>query len=114
VDGPSSCSPLSGGFSSGQPGTIDGWSHEFNKPGVYHYVCSPHCGSGMRGSITVSSSTDEPDHIIIALPTSFTPGVKRVNLGDVVKWTGLESGFHNIIQSAEYGACEARLCPGYA
>ena len=41
-------------FESGSPGGIDGgstFSHTFNKPGTYHYVCSVH--PGMEGTVKV-------------------------------------------------------------
>ncbi len=36
-----------------QPG--ESYSHTFDTPGEYHYICIPHVMSGMRGTITVES-----------------------------------------------------------
>ncbi len=42
-----------GGFHS--PGAASEFTFTFNVPGLYHYICEPHVGSGMRGTVTVNA-----------------------------------------------------------
>ena len=42
------------GFRSGDPGVVDTYSHTFNSPGSFAYVCEPHEGLGMAGVVNVS------------------------------------------------------------
>ena len=51
---PSGVSPFGSGYL--QPGQT--FSHVFNVPGVYHYVCTLHEGSGMKGVIIVKGGAD--------------------------------------------------------
>lgn len=52
------CVPRSGGFISGEVGEVDSFSHTFNEPGTYYYMCSPHCDDGMKGRIIVEPDDD--------------------------------------------------------
>lgn len=49
---PSGVSPFGSGYL--QPG--QSFSHTFELPGVYHYVCTLHEGSGMKGTIIVKGT----------------------------------------------------------
>lgn len=49
VELPDGAEPWDSGFV--QPG--DSFSHTFTEPGTYHYVCVPHEGVGMAGTIIV-------------------------------------------------------------
>jgi len=43
------CTVYSEGFSSGS----GSFSHVFDVPGTYYYMCSPHCAEGMKGRVIV-------------------------------------------------------------
>ena len=43
-----------GGFHSADP--ANEFTFTFNTPGVFHYVCEPHIGAGMRGTVTVEEA----------------------------------------------------------
>ena len=53
----------------------DTYSHTFNTPGVYSYICLPHC-PGMKGTITVQSATTSPASL------QFSAASYSVNEGD--------------------------------
>ncbi len=40
-------------FTSGEVMSGQTWTHKFTVPGTYHYVCQPHEGLGMKGTIIV-------------------------------------------------------------
>ena len=42
------------GFRSGTPGNVATFSHTFNSPGSFNYICEPHAGLGMTGVVNVS------------------------------------------------------------
>jgi plastocyanin/glucose/arabinose dehydrogenase len=43
-----------GGFRSAA--AADEFTHVFSDPGVFYYICEPHVGAGMRGTVTVTGS----------------------------------------------------------
>ena len=43
-------------FDSGKIGGGKSWSHTFTTPGTYHYVCKPHEGHDMMGTVIVTPS----------------------------------------------------------
>ena len=43
-----------GSFRSGNIGSLDTFSHTFNSPGSFRYICEPHEGLGMTGIVNVS------------------------------------------------------------
>ena len=49
-----------GGFSSGFPGTVATFTHTFNTPGTFCYICEAHVFDGMFGSVTVEAPTAIP------------------------------------------------------
>jgi plastocyanin len=53
-----SATTWNGGFHS--PGGASEFTHLFDTPGVYYYVCEPHAGSGMRGTVTVEPGPEIP------------------------------------------------------
>jgi plastocyanin len=43
------------GFRSGAVGATNTHQETFFTPGIYYYICEPHAGVGMKGSITVNA-----------------------------------------------------------
>ena len=54
------------GFRSGNLGDVDTYQQTFATPGVLYFICEPHAGVGMKGSITVMAP---------ALPVSGKTGI---------------------------------------
>lgn len=44
-------------FDSGKIGANGSWKHTFTTPGTYRYVCEPHEGHGMMGTVVVLPAT---------------------------------------------------------
>lgn len=56
-----SCLSKPGGFRSGSSDldtSVRSWSITLGAVGTYPYMCTPHCGLGMTGSIVVQQSVD--------------------------------------------------------
>jgi plastocyanin len=64
TDGEGSCTPEADGFMSGSSPSdtsVRSFSQLFDTPGTYYYMCNPHCGAGMRGTIVVEPDVPDVD-----------------------------------------------------
>ena len=66
----------------------------FTAPGLFHYICEPHVGVGMRGTVTVTAETVE----VGTVDLTFVPPDVVIKVGDSVHWTGLSGGFHTVAE----------------
>jgi len=48
------CVAKTGGVDSGLNNTGHKFSHTFGAAGTFNYMCTPHCGLGMKGTITIA------------------------------------------------------------
>jgi len=85
-----SCTPLSGGFMSGSSPTdtsfVGTFPHTFNSAGTFYWMCDPHCGDGMKGTVTVvNKCTTTPalaSNASFAIGTCSTSGGTEFLAGD--------------------------------
>ena len=60
-----------GGFRSGAVGAVASFQQTFNSPGIFYFVCEPHAGIGMKGSVTVNAppapTSTAPGHAILVV-----------------------------------------------
>ncbi|MCI4666666.1 MAG: CHRD domain-containing protein [Bacteroidia bacterium] len=76
--------PLTGGFNI----PFGGGQFTFNTPGTFYYVCQPHAGLSMKGTVTVNAVSSNPDPSYVAnlrgaqeFPSVVSPGFGQVELG---------------------------------
>ena len=94
VDGPGDTVWNGSGFRSGSPVSGGSFDQAFAEPGLHHYVCEPHAGLGMRGSVLVVAA--EALHAVVNAGTSWTPADLVIETGDVVRW--IWTGTHNVAE----------------
>jgi plastocyanin len=94
-----------GGFMSGatvaqthqEPHTF---SHTFTQTGLFYYECTPHCQSGMRGTIRVQSASTHP---VLVAPGNNDPRYDPPNVtiqeGDTVAWDWRGTTHHSVTEA---------------
>jgi len=94
VDGPADIVWNGTGFRSGSPVAGGSFDLVFAEPGFHHYVCEPHAGLGMRGTVTVVPAGTL--HDVVNAGASWTPADLEIDAGDTVRWRW--TGTHNVAE----------------
>jgi plastocyanin len=68
----SSCTS-DGKWDSGDKNSGESYSHVFSTSGTFPYFCTPHCASGMTGSVTVSASAGVEENNVAAIQLTNFP-----------------------------------------
>ncbi len=69
----------------------------FRKVGFVSYICEPHVGFGMQGSVTVVEPTSVPVHELHATTSNqFSPMDLTIQTGEIVKMIN-DGGSHNFV-----------------
>lgn len=95
VDGPTDTVWNGSGFHSGPAPGSGGFSQLFDAPDLHHFVCEPHAGLGMRGTVTVVEAGTL--HEVVDAGSLWLPADLTIHAGDTVRWRW--TGFHNVVET---------------
>lgn len=71
------------------PATGASRTFTFTKDGTWNYVCTPHAGSGMEGTVVVSAGAAQDSALVTVGPSNtltFSPASVTIKTGGTVRW----------------------------
>lgn len=71
------------------PATGASQSFTFAKDGTWDYVCTPHAGSGMEGTVVVNAGSANDSALVTIGPSNtltFSPASVTIKTGGTVRW----------------------------
>lgn len=76
------------------PATGASQSFTFTKDGTWTYVCTPHAGSGMEGTVVVNAGAAQDSALVTVGPSNtltFSPASVTIKTGGTVRWVNASS-----------------------